>query len=97
MQIDPPHQLNAELKRWNRERLRIDVDTAYVQGIVTLTTVGKHSRVAWKCDDATYRIGTDRTFWHGYDSFGTLEAAQRVFDQMVERMRGFGLDPEIVR
>ncbi len=86
----------AALKKWHRERLLIDVDTHYAQGIVTLTRVGNLFRVAWKCDDATYKIGTERTFWCGHDSFGSEVAATAVVSKMVELMEHHGLTPELV-
>ncbi len=95
--MKPDVLLTAEIKAWHRAKLLIDPDTHYGEGIVTLTRVGTLSRVAWKCDDATYKIGTERTLWHGYDSFGDETAAERALMGVVEMMQRHGLNPEVKR
>jgi hypothetical protein len=86
----------SSIKDWHRKRLLIDLDAQYPQGIVTVTKVGNLTRVAWKCDDATYKIGTDRAFWSGHDSFGSEIAAQAVIGKMVDLMEHYGLAPELI-
>ncbi|PZR81624.1 MAG: hypothetical protein DI537_37910 [Stutzerimonas stutzeri] len=87
----------AEIKAWHRNKLKIDLDVVYPQGIVTMTRAGTMYRVSWKCDDATYKIGTDRKLWYGYDSFQDEVAAERALMGVVDCMERHGLTPEIVR
>ncbi|PZR81625.1 MAG: hypothetical protein DI537_37915 [Stutzerimonas stutzeri] len=81
----------------------IDLTENHFQGLIVVTEHGHdtmpitlYSRVAWKCDDALFKIAHP-TDWVGYNNCQDEEENDRLLRHLFETFEGLGLKPVFKR
>lgn len=85
------------------EMTGIDPETDYTSGVIVIAEHGHdtmpvtiYSRVAWKCDDALFKIAHPKD-WFGYMNCSDEEENDRTIRDLLVRFDELGIKPTFAR